>query len=230
MKFYAKILVPENNRRIVKLHEFRNIVINYFNNSHSEFCDDVRTEKKEAQQSRIQINRNMDEIHDIILSSGINPSIQYTPPPAVGGYIKNIDLIKNIFYINSFDIDPNFILDFIDRSIGIYESNHTSALIRTFNPIFYIGLIFDYISELPFIAISKFGFNRQKAESSFTGKFIKGILYLITVIAAFLTILQLLDLLEPVKILIHEIIGSNKTLEGRTSVQSKILSFKVSIG
>jgi len=69
MKYYTKILVPENNRRIAKLHEFRNIVINYFNNSHSEFLDDVITEKNEAQQSRIQINRNMDEIHDIILSS-----------------------------------------------------------------------------------------------------------------------------------------------------------------
>ena len=99
-------------------------------------------------------------------------------------------------------------MDFLDRSIGIYESNRIPSIFRTLNPLFYIGIIFDALVEIPFIFIGKLGLNREKAESSLVGKLVKGALYLITVVAAFLTILQLLDLLDPVKQFINELIGS----------------------
>ena len=209
MKYYTKILIWENKRRLDKLNEFRNIVLQYFNNSRAEWMIAGRIEEDAAKEARLKINRIMDETHDIIVYSGINPSITWTPPPAVGGYVKNVDLIQNIFNIHQFQIGADTVLDFIDRAIGIYQSNQKSAIVRTLNPFFYIGLIFEAISELPFIAIGKLGFNRQKAESSIIGRLVKGILYLITVIAALLTILQLLDLLEPVKQFVHQIIGSN---------------------
>ena len=114
-----------------------------------------------------------------------------------------------ILLIDRFRIEANDVLNFIDRSIEIYESNHKSAIARTFNPFFYLGLLFDTILELPFIAIGKLGFNRQKMEESAIGRLFKGVLYLITVVAAFLTILQLLDLLGPVKQFVHELLGSN---------------------
>lgn len=209
MKYYKKILVWENNRRIEKLVEFRNLVIEYFNNSRAEWMVDGRIEEEAARVARVKINRIMDETHDIILNSGINPMITWTPPPAVGGYVRNVDLIQNVFNLHGLSIGPDVVMDFLERSIGIYESNHKPSLIRTFNPFFYIGLAFDAISELPFIAIGKLGFNRQKVESSVIGRMFKGILYLITVIATFLTILQLLDYLEPIKQFTHEVFGSN---------------------
>lgn len=68
----------------------------------------------------------------------------------------------------------------------------------------------DALVETPFIFIGKLGLNREKAEGSLIGRLIKGVLYLITVVAAFLTILHLLDLLDPVKLFLNELIGSNK--------------------
>ena len=209
MKYYTKILFWENNRRLDKLVEFRNLVIEYFNNSRADWMVDARIEEKTARDARVKINRVMDKTHDIILHSGINPTLTWTPPPAVGGYVRNVDLIQNIFNLHGFQIGADEVLDFIDRAIGIYESNHKSSLIRTFNPFFYIGLVFDAISELPFIAIGKLGFNRRKAESSVIGRLVKDVLYSITAVAALLTILQLLDFLEPVKQLAHELLGSN---------------------
>ena len=168
-----------------------------------------RIEEDAAKEARVKINRIMDETHEIILCSGINPLLTWTPPALVGGYAQKVDLIQNIFNIHRFQISHDYILDFIDRAIGIYQSNHKSSLIRICNPFFYIGLVFEAISELPFIAIGKLGFDRQKAESSVIGRLVKGILYLITVIAALLTILHLLELIEPVKQFTHELIGSN---------------------
>lgn len=209
VKFYTKILIWENKRRLDKLIEFRNLIIEYFNNSRVEWMVAERIEKEAARSARVKINRIINETHSIILLSGINPTIRYTPPPAVGGYIQKIDVIQNIFNLNRFQIGVDPVLDFIDRAIGIYQSNQKSALIRTFNPFFYLGWVLDVISDLPFIAIGKLGFNREKVESSAIGRLVKGIFYLITVIAAFLTTLQLLGFLGPVKQFVHGLLGSS---------------------
>lgn len=210
MKFYKKIPIWENSRRLNKLYDFRELILKYFDNSRLEFMVRERIEEAEARAARVSINRSMDELHDMLICSGINPSITWTPPPAVGGYRQNIDLIQNIFNLHAFRVEPNNILDFLDRSIGIYESNRVPSILRALNPFFYIGLVFDALVEIPFIFIGKLGLNREKAESSLIGKLVKGALYLITVVAAFLTILQLLDLLDPVKKFTNELIGSNK--------------------
>ena len=216
VRHYNKILVWENKRRLNKLIEFRQLVLEYFNNIDVGLFADQRIENQAAQVARTKINQIMAEVHSIILDSGIIPILTVDPPPAVGGYRTDVDLIDNIFNLDRFYIgegihrECNDILDFIDRAIGIYKSNHESALVRMFNPFFYLGLVFDAISDLPFIAIGKLGFNQQKVEMSAIGRLVKGVLYLITVLAAFLTILYLLDFLEPVKQFVHKLLGSNK--------------------
>ena len=94
---------------------------------------DGRIEEDAAKVARVKINRIMDETNDIILCSGINPSITWTPPPAAGGYVRNVDLIQNVFNIHSFQIGADAVLYFIDRAIDIYHSTHQSSLVRTFN-------------------------------------------------------------------------------------------------
>lgn len=209
MKHYSRILPWENRRRLVRLTEFRALVIQYFNNTHVEWMADEPIEQPQAEEARGKINRMMEEAHGIILYSGINPSIQYTPPPMIGGYIKDIDLVQNIFHLHRFKITPNNLLDYIDRSIGIYENNIRPAFLRALNPFFYLGLAFDLVARIPFILIGRAGFNRQKAEKSLFGRLLKGIIYIITVLASLLTVLQLLDYLEPVKVVLKNIFHSS---------------------
>lgn len=199
MTHYTKILPWENSSRLDRLTEFRALVCEYFNNSRAEWMVDNRIEQQKAEEARVKINRMMDGIHDIILYSGVNPSIRYTPPPVVGGYIQNIDLVKNIFNMHRFHIAPNNLLDFLDRAIGIYENNSRRAFLRAINPFFYLGLAFELVARIPFVLIGRAGFNRQKAEESMAGRLIKGVIYIITALASLLTVFQLLDYLEPVK-------------------------------
>ena len=209
MTYYTKILPLENNKRLEKLAEFRDHVIEYFNNSRAEWMVDERIEQPKATEARVKINRMMDGVHDIIFYAGVNPSIRYTPPPAIGGYIQNIDLVQNIFNLHRFQIAPNNILDFIDRAIGIYESNARPAFLRAINPFFYLGIVFDLVARVPFVLIGRAGFNRKKAEDSLAGRLIKGALYIITALASLLTVLQLLDFLEPVKVVAKSVFSSN---------------------
>ena len=118
-----------------------------------------------------------------------------------------IDLIEDLFNLDQFDIGPNNVLGIIDKAIEQYDANRKSAFIKTLNPLFYLGIVLDTISDLPFIVIGLFGFNRRKIQTSGIGRAIKGTLYLITVIAAGLAILHLLGFLEPVSRFVRKLLG-----------------------
>ena len=211
MRYYTKILIWENKRRLNKLREFRSLVIRYFNNSRVNLGGG-RVEEGIAKEARLEINRLKDEIHSIILNSEINPSFSWTRPAAAGGDETEIDLIEEIFDLDQFDIGPNNVLNCIDRAIEKYDSNRRSAFIRTLNPSFYLGRALDTISDLPFIVIGIFGFNRQKMKMSGVGRLVKRILYLIIIVAAILAILHLLDFVEPIKQFLHKLLALIKEI------------------
>ena len=206
MRHYTRILIWENKRRLNKLREFRSLTIRYFNNSRVGLGGG-RVEESAAKEARREINRLRDEIHSIILNSGIDPVFSWTPPSAVGDDETEIDLIEDIFDLDQFDIGPNNVLGLIDRAIGEYDSNRRSAFVRTLNPLFYLGRVLDTISDLPFIILGILGFNRQKIKASVVGRLVKGLLYLIIIVAAVLTILHLLDFVEPIKQFVHKLLA-----------------------
>ena len=220
MRHYTKILIWENKKRLNKLIKFRQLIIKYFKNSYVErWSMGGRIEEKDAQEARTEINMDKAEAHSIILNSGTSLTYIYTPPPAVGGRVLTIDLIENIFNLDQIDTDPRIVIDCIDRAIGRYIDPTTNRhVVRIINPFFYLGWLFDIISDLPFIVVEKFGFNQQKAKASATGRLVKGVLYLIAAIVSFiggslaiLDYLGYLDFLEPVKQSVHKLLGSNKT-------------------
>lgn len=196
---YTKILPWENARCLERLSEFRNLVVEYFNYSKADWRVSDRIEEPKAQEARVKINRMMDEVHDIILFSGVNPTYRWTPPPAVGGYVQNLDLVQNIFNLQPFQIAPTVVLDVVDRAIGIYEGNAKAAFLRAINPFFYIGRVFDFVARIPFLLIGRAGFNQAKAEASLIGRLIKGVIYVVTILASLLTVLQILELHGPIK-------------------------------
>ena len=214
MRPYKKVLVWENNRRLIKLVEFRDLVIKYFENSRIEWGVDNRIEENAAREARTQINRVMIEIHDIIRSAGLNPIMTYTPPPAVGGQVQKVDVIHNIFHLNRVDMGMDKVLDFVDRVIGIYESNHKSAIIRMLNPFFLERFLSDLILDSLFLSIEKIGFKLKNVESStinrLTKRVISHLFSLILFMAALLTIMHFLDFLEPVKKFVHVLLGFQK--------------------
>jgi len=203
MDDYKKITIWENRRRVKLLNEYKVLVSTYFNNiEQSDLSLNVR-ENEKAKQIRTGINKNLDRIHSFIVLAGINPRINYYPPPAVGGLVVNIDTVNDIFNLHHFQIGPQQLLDFIDRAIGIYENDKRNSLLRTRNPLFWLGLIIDYIVSLPFKIIGYIGFDQNKIESSNIGKIVKGIFYLIVFFSSFLAVLKYLGYLEKFRLLIQ---------------------------
>ena len=196
MSYYKKITIWENRGRARLLTYFMGLIATYFNNVEClDYGLEVR-EKEEAQRARTRINMTLDRVYSVIISTGIKPTIRYSPPAAVGGLVRNIDLMHNIFQLSRFQIGPQTLLDFIERTIGIYDNDRRNAFCRTINPFFWIGLVLNYVVSLPFKLIGKIGFDQQKIESSTAGRVIKGVFYLIVVFAAFLSILEKIGYLD----------------------------------
>lgn len=203
MRNYTRILPYENKRRISKLKEFKSLVISYFATCSSNEHESLQ----ESQRAREEINKTLYYIHDVVLSAGLYPVHLYQPPAVTGGVIANVDLFFNIFQTPRLRISPLDIIDYLDRAIGIYETNKKAAKIRAINPFFYLNLILGYIASFPFFLIGQMGFNRAKAESSIVGRITKGIVSLIAALAGILTILSLLGYIEPVKVFIRSLIS-----------------------
>ncbi len=199
MQHYTKIPYWENKKRLALIKRFRSYVSTYYGNSRYSWQAEGQIEEEEAQQARTEINLILHDAHKSIICAGVPTMVQYTPPPVIGGYIQNIDVIQNIFILHQFQIGSDGVFDIVDRSIGIYESDQTASLRRTINPFWWIGKLFTWIVGLPFNFLGSIGFDKKKAEESFTGRLVKGFLYLIMVSAALLTILDLLDLLDKMK-------------------------------
>ena len=198
---FNRIPIWVNLKRIKLLKGFRSLIIEYFNNIEPISYLEIR-ENKKALMVRTQINYIIDEVHQVILLAGVTTFISYSPPPAFGGISDNIDLILNIFELYKLQISPNMLIDLVNRAIGIYERDKIRSIFGTLNPLYWLLLILDYIMSIPFYILGKVGFNQDKLEQSFWGKLIKGLLYLITVFAALLTVLEKLGYLEWFKKLI----------------------------
>jgi len=203
MKQYKKIPIWENLRRTNFLIEFSNLVVEYINKDKFVGDDSSSPKYEEVQKIRKKINLKSNEARSIILSSGITLGITQTEPSAIGGRAFHYDLINDIFFLLEQPFfDYRAITDCLERSIGIYEADKTNAFWRTRNPFYWLISILEFIISIPFKILGYAGLDQEKIESSFLGKLIKAIFYLITVFAALLIILEKLGFLEWFKNLI----------------------------
>lgn len=187
MRYYKKIPYWENIQRVDILNEFKNLVIDYFNNVEIGRLTGVKGNEN-AIRARESINKKIKKVRLIISTSGVNPILILSPSIGHSGVEKKIDLVYDIFIFHNYEIHPSHLIDFIDRSIGVYEEDELNSKLRTLNPFFWLGLVLEFIVNLPFKLIGELGFNQSKFESSSIGRITKLFLKLITIIASLITI------------------------------------------
>lgn len=192
MNHYKKIPIWENKRRLHLLVRFRALVVSYFKHTEKKWLETELIEDKQARVFRMRINRLMEDAHVTVKLADLNPSTAYKLAPAAGGYVTNIDFIQDIFRIHRFQVSPTNTLDLIDRAIGIYQRDRLCALLRSVNPLFWLGLVVDYLIRFPFLVLSRLGLDPAKTEASVIGKIVKGCLSVIVASALILTVLEIL--------------------------------------
>jgi len=119
---------------------------------------------------------------------------------------KELDLVINIFNLGKMHIGHSPLLDSIERAIARYENDKKSAILRTYNPVFWITLLVDWIVSLPFEFLGKFGLQQDKLETSLGGRIFKFLFSLIVYVEAFFNVLERTGYLSKLLIIIEKII------------------------
>ena len=200
MRNYKRLFIWENINRTTDLIEFRNLIVQYFDNTQLSLSS-VK-ENEEARKARRKINLVMQKTHNFILEAGVSPDIIYRHPPSIGGRSEVIDLVSDIFHLHNFGVSPELLLDCIERAIGVYQNDKIKSIFRTTNPFFWAYLILDFIISIPFRLLGLVGFDQIKAEESLVGRVLKFVFVLIILSEALLNILEKVGYLEKFKSLI----------------------------
>ena len=193
---YNKIPFWENRRRVNRLLGFRGTIVAYANHTEKVLGNLELNEDEEAVKMRREINLTLPEVQDIMQAPNISTQIAWTSPPAVGGRMQTVDLLYDFFSLHRYMVSPQFLIDQIDRCVGLYEQDYAKSVRRTFNPFFWIARLFEWIASVPFRFVGILGFDQSRVESSMLGRILKGILQSIVYIAAFLTVLHFLGKLD----------------------------------
>ena len=189
MNGYRNITFWESFRRQERLNEFHELIVTYYTALQKGQAD-------QASEARISINLILKDVQAIVYAAEVYPVISWTPPRFVGGPSIKIDVLENLFYLRRYDLGPESVTDLSLRAFGVYKSYHLQSFLRTVNPFWWLWQIFNWFAQLPFLLLGTAGFNSTRAENSILGRFFKLALLLLPLVAAFLSILSHLDLLE----------------------------------
>ena len=143
-KHYTDISFGENRARLRLLTEFRDLAVQYFDNSRLNMMDDTTIEEHKASEARNAINLILKRSYATIRLADIKTAATSSASLAYGGHGKNIDLILNIFNISRNNIPHHTAIDYIEMAIETYKANRLDSFIRTINPFFWVKVFFKY--------------------------------------------------------------------------------------
>jgi len=141
---------------------------------------------EDAQKARSELNRVMGDVLISLELLRVPHVVNYQPPPRTGGYVQNLDVILNMFSLWEFQIGPEQVFDSTDRAIGAYERECEKLRRKSFNPFYWLGMLFTWGLGLPFKLLGIAGFDATKAEASIVGKVVKLVWGLALGLAAFI--------------------------------------------
>lgn len=193
------MLYWKSRNRLEVLREFRDLVECYFQNVVPTTPGRAPQENQSATGARVEINRRLPGAAVALSAAGMHCRVYYAPPPAVGGLAGEVDLLQEIFNLWRLRISHRRIIDCLDRAIGWYDE-HTKWLFKQiFNPLFWLKWLFVKLLRMPFEILHLAGYDVERWEKSALGKLVKGVIGLVTFVAAFLKVLDYLGFLAALR-------------------------------
>lgn len=120
---------------------------------------------------REEIAKNTVYATRIISKVNIGLTITSYPAPAVGGpviYINMLDAILNDYTHGG--VEPQLIIDTLNKTIGIYERLVEEEFYNMINPLYWIKSMFLLIIKMPYNILKLSGFDVAKIEQALWGK------------------------------------------------------------
>lgn len=183
MRKYSDLPFWGNIIRSRQLEKYQSRIQEYFNLVDYDDLERAIIDNQESKKIRRLLNKQAGAIEIYIIETGLSPCLTHIDAPAMGSRATRVNVIDNLFNLQYFDIEPQEVIDIIDRALGVYEKDFAKSVIRAINPIFWLGRILELISSIPFYLLGRIGFNQQKLEESFIGRLVKLVIKVATLLA-----------------------------------------------
>jgi hypothetical protein len=181
------------------LKKFRKLAERYFENVDYGSYGLTVMEKPKAKAIRSRLNLMLERAKRVLSSAEVSPDICDASRPTEAGDEEGLYLVDNIFNLHQLKISPQTLFDYVERAIGVYRDDKVKSLIRTLNPLFWLSIVLDYVSGLPFAVLGALGLNRSKIEDGLLGKFLKGCFRVAVVVAVLAVVLDHQGYLDPIE-------------------------------
>ena len=199
MLHYKRMTIFQNLERTRTLVKFKKLMETYFANLVQGAFGLESKENLIAKRTRSQLNLRLEKVKRALSSVEISPSIHNERRRAAYEPSGEIDLLENLFSLRQHRVEPQTLVDHVERAIGMYTDDRFSASMRTLNPLYWLSILLDYTARLPFLMLGSLGLDRDRLEGSALGKFFKGCFRVAVLLALLAGLMHYLGFLDPLK-------------------------------
>src|SRR6266478_2773490 len=187
------MLYWECKRRLGELRQFREAVHTYFQNTTFD-TGGRRHAMTDLREVRTRINKMIPETVRCFYRIGHSASVSYVSQ--YQGVSGHINVIENLFALDSQRIPVSKVFDYLDRVIGEYERTLTKLRKQSWNPFYWLRLGFLAVIGFPFRILGAAGFDAHALEQTVAGKVVKATVgFVVSAVIFFAALLQVVSLL-----------------------------------
>jgi hypothetical protein len=159
MKPHDRLTVFRNRVRARDLRLFRGRIQAYFDQFEYD-AEGLPVDWEGSRAARAEINRMLPRVMQIVEAADLGASSGGSARHPAG---RAGEILQGIFRPGHAQEGCQEILDVIDMAIGVYDASQYSALLRTFNPFYYVLTALGFLAGLPRRALVAIGLVRPHA-------------------------------------------------------------------
>lgn len=129
-------------------------------------------ESDEARRIREGLEASLSHCRGIVHASGAVPLVRYAPGERAGDF-EPVDLLSVVFELGHYSLRKEDVFEALDAAIRAYEDGRAAAMVRTVNPLYWLGMGLFLVEMLPFLLMRPFGVSPGRVASSTPGRIVR---------------------------------------------------------
>ena len=171
---YDKIPIWENKQRIKDLTFWRDLWLQGTSPDVKVLISPATGKPFGVEERRGELNRRIPLVREIVALADISTVRDWKTVRKDAGTVR-VDILEQFWYVETLRLSYRAPSDVVDEAIGKYQADQRGGWIRTFNPVYWIGRLIEWLIGLAFNVVRLFGRNPQTARNSRVGRTISAI-------------------------------------------------------